>query len=161
MSTLCQVCYVAYYNPCLQCGAYSVESTSEGKPVSLSTVPQGRMHAISTNRAFAREDNHLAFYEIFDPSQLNLTEENKFRFTRALIHLDLKPYYQLSELETMIHPSTKDESLWAICHRPIEGCPEPPREAERSRRKGCRTTFKAKTIVSAACRSFLGALSLT
>jgi hypothetical protein len=38
MSTLCQVCYVAYYNSCLQCGAYSVESTSEGKPVLLSTV---------------------------------------------------------------------------------------------------------------------------
>lgn len=38
MSTLCQICYAGYYNPCLQCGALVIELAFEGNPVSLSTV---------------------------------------------------------------------------------------------------------------------------
>jgi hypothetical protein len=77
------------------------------------------------NGSYFEDSDHLALFERLDPSSLNITDEQKIRFARAIRILNLKPQFQLSDLQPMIRAKTDDPALWEICYRQIAGYPKP------------------------------------
>ncbi|KAH3945980.1 hypothetical protein HBH98_108880 [Parastagonospora nodorum] len=66
---------------------------------------------------------HTAFRQIIDPSTLIISEQQRFRFTRALKKLNLKPHYHLSEMEPLIVHPIQDENLACLCSCRDGDCP--------------------------------------
>jgi hypothetical protein len=94
---------------------------------------------------FLKNDNHLAFHQTLDPAQLILTEKQRLRFARALRILGLQPQYHVSELESSIIPSTKDDAaLWAICDKQLPECPAPLQTSEATKQKALRQYVHSK-----------------
>ncbi|XPS72360.1 hypothetical protein M3J09_004525 [Ascochyta lentis] len=87
-------------------------------------VPHSRT-ARQANGQFLKSGNSLAFYQKLGPTQLEITEEQRTRFARALRVLNLRPHFHLSELERCIDSSTKDARLWEIGDVQIKDCPAP------------------------------------
>lgn len=81
--------------------------------------------AAGKHKHFLNVDNHLAFCQIIDLSELGITEKEKLRFARIMRILDLKPAFHITELETLIDPSTQDSELWEICNAQLKDCPRP------------------------------------
>jgi hypothetical protein len=102
-------------------------------PSAANPQSQGRL-ASHRNTVYAGGNNHLAFHEVMDPAQINITTQQKRGFAKAMRILDLEPYYHLTELEALLNPDNDDEALWAICDGQILGCPKPS-EAERPVKK--------------------------
>jgi len=93
---------------------------------------------------FFKDTNHLASFQVLDLSQLNITEEQRLRFARAMRVLDLKPHYHLTELEELLNPSNTDESFWAMCHLPLTGCPKPGPAKRGEKKKRLAKYLQAK-----------------
>jgi hypothetical protein len=84
--------------------------------------------------SYFKDENHLASYQVADLAQLNITDEQKLRFARAMRVIDIKPHYHVTELEALLDPSNVDKSFWAACNRQLAGCPK-PRSSKRSEKK--------------------------
>tara|TARA_R110002003_G_scaffold9_10_gene436 strand:- start:5032 stop:5430 length:399 start_codon:yes stop_codon:yes gene_type:complete len=68
-------------------------------------------------------EDHSAFQQVIEPSQLSLTEEQRQRFARAMKRLNVKPRYQLRDLEPhVIHP-IEDDDLANLCSCHAADCP--------------------------------------
>lgn len=104
---------------------------------------QGRKQ-IHTNRQFLHSDNHLAFYQSIDVANLRIDEEQRLRFARALRILDIQPHFNLSELESLITPSNKDESVWRICDNQLAGCPKPSTDSLQIKMEKLKQYLEAK-----------------
>jgi hypothetical protein len=83
----------------------------------------GSQKASKLNPLFGKRDDHTAFRQFIDPSQLCLSENQRRCFPKAMQYLNLKPHYHLSEMEPhIIHP-IKDKFLMDICSYDCLGCP--------------------------------------
>lgn len=72
---------------------------------------------------FFDPEDHSAFQQVIEPSQLSLTEEQRQRFARAMKRLNVKPRYQLRDLEPhVIHP-IEDDDLANLCSCHAADCP--------------------------------------
>ncbi|KAF2130768.1 hypothetical protein P153DRAFT_395196 [Dothidotthia symphoricarpi CBS 119687] len=106
---------------------------------------QGGRTALSKHSSFLKADNHLAFHQVIDPTTLSINEEQNKRFSRALRILDLKPHWQLTELETLIKPPARDNALWEICDFQIENCPEPTKKSRKEKNENLKGYIAVKS----------------
>jgi hypothetical protein len=67
------------------------------------------------HKIFESGHTYSAFRQTLDLSMLSISEKQRFRFTRAMKELNLKPQYHLSELEPLIVHPIQDENLVDIC----------------------------------------------
>jgi hypothetical protein len=92
-------------------------------PVSVTSAPVSGVAATSQVRTFDSGSVHTAFRQVLDPSSLSISDKQRFRFTRAMKELGLKPHYHLSELEPhVVHP-IQDKALAALCCCRDSQCP--------------------------------------
>lgn len=137
-------------------------------PASNSTQNRVKAH---TNPHFAERGNHYAFTQTVDPNHLILTRALQVRFRRAMRILDVKPHFQLSELEPSLVPSTMDNDLWEICDRQLQGCPAPTvedkgakmaklsRYLERKSQGMVSISSTVDMLLTQTCRSCTGGLA--
>jgi hypothetical protein len=87
--------------------------------------------AVSTRRATATVQPelfesgmvHNAFRQTLDPIILSISEKQRFRFSRAMRQLQIKPCFHLSELEPLVVHPIEDELLGDICSCSRFECP--------------------------------------
>jgi hypothetical protein len=105
----------AYYTTCYL--------TLAQTPTSLTSSDGIAAHL--PHKMFESGHTHTAFRQTLDLSMLSISEKQRFRFTRAMKQLNLKPEYHLSELEPLIVHPIQDENLANICSCREFDCPGP------------------------------------
>ena len=77
---------------------------------------EGGVHHSTTrnNPNFAKDDSNTTFWEVIDPVALQLTEDQRLRFAKAMTVLDLKPHFPMTQLEPLIDPALGDQALSAL-----------------------------------------------
>jgi hypothetical protein len=106
--------------------------------------PPGRL-APHQNNAFLKPDNHFAFQQVIDPTQIGISEQQKLRYARALRILGLQPHFHISELDALLTPDNKDAAFWTICHRQVDDCPKISNKPARVKRKLFREYLRTMT----------------
>jgi hypothetical protein len=76
------------------------------------------------NPTFLQYDNHSAYYQKVDLTNLQISEKQISSFTRALRILDLQPVFHLTELEPSLVLSTDDPALSRISDLQLQGWPK-------------------------------------
>jgi hypothetical protein len=103
-----------------------------------------RIKASTNNQSYLPEGNHLGFRQTIHPSTLNLSEEQRQRFVKAMRVLALSPYYHLTELASLLSPMNNDASLWEICDYQLKDYPAPARIPQSEKEKKLKPYMKAK-----------------
>jgi hypothetical protein len=94
-----------YYTACF----LALASPSNG------SVSAGSDTAAAQPELFESGMVHTAFRRTLDPAILSISEKQQFRFSRAMKHLQIKPCFHLSELESLVIHPIEDELLADIC----------------------------------------------
>jgi hypothetical protein len=83
----------------------------------------GRATAGAQPELFESGMVHNAFRQTLDPAILSISEKQRFRFSRAMRQLQIKPCFHLSELEPLVVHPIEDELLDDICSCSRFECP--------------------------------------
>jgi hypothetical protein len=126
------------------CSYYSTCFLGLSSPTRTADQSHDRV-APHQNDAFLKADNHFAFHQIIDPTQLNITKKQKLSFARAIRILGLQPYYHLNELHACLRPENDEEDLWAICHNQLKGCPKPSSKSRSEKKRLLHEYIRSKS----------------